>query len=57
MRRMTSPKRGATERTVMLGSIFSGGIGMVLVVTISLMGRSRRRSVAGGEKVGWVKER
>ena len=56
-RKMTSPKSFATVSMVMLGSIFSGEIGIVSVVTIYLIGRRDRRSTAGSERTAWAKER
>src|SRR5262249_43535080 len=54
IRRIASPKTGATERTCMFGNRFSGGIGTVLVVMISWTSSARSRSIAAPEKTPCV---
>ena len=57
IRRIASPKTGATESTLMFGSRFSAGIGTVFVVMISCRSRPRSRSIAWPEKIPWVQSR
>src|SRR6185369_10122108 len=56
IRMIASPKRGATGRTVILSIRFSGGIGMVSVMTTSFKTDFFSFSTAFPDKIAWVQE-
>src|ERR1035437_3333800 len=56
-RKITSPNRLATERTISLSpkkARFSGGIGTVSVVTNSLTGKAPSLSAELSDRIGWT---